>query len=431
MSGNGYSNLREMGTVDPVNRSYLRRHLDSVVPDLLAELPAIAIVGPRAVGKTTTAARLARSIVHLDRDTEAAAFHADPDAALAKLPEPILLDEWQVVPGVLGAVKRAVDADSHPGRYLITGSVRADLQAETWPGTGRLVRLSMLGLSLSEIAGKTGQSPFLDRIAKGGLSAVSKPRETPNLVEYVELALRSGFPDPALKLSTNGRRQWLDSYLEQLLTRDTEQLAGSRDPDRLRRYFQAQALNTAGVVEHKTIYEAAGVNRKTADVYEQLLRNLLMIEPIPAWSTNRLKRLTRTAKRYVIDPAIAAALLNVDAATIMRDGDLLGRMIDTFVTAQFRSEISACETRPRLYHLRQEQGRHEVDLIVEFSAFSVMGIEIKADAAPGPSAARHLAWLRDELGDRFVGGIVLHTGAEVYSLGEKIIAAPISAIWSY
>src|SRR6266508_6931241 len=117
--------------------AYTPRAVDPLIDRLLTELPALFIVGPRAAGKTTTAARYARTVVQLDREAEAVAFRADPDAALRGLPEPVLLDEWQVVPGVLGAVKRAVDEDPRPGRFLLTGSVRGDLDQEMCPGTGR------------------------------------------------------------------------------------------------------------------------------------------------------------------------------------------------------------------------------------------------------------------------------------------------------
>ena len=114
----------------------------------------------------------------------------------------------------------------------------------------------------------------------------------------------------------------------------------------------------------------------------------------------------------------------------MRDGDLLGRVVDTFIVAQLRPEIAISPRRPRLYHLRTEQGRHEVDLLLEFGGDRVIGIEVKAGAAPTAGDAKHLAWLRDELGDRFLAGVVLHTGPRVYSLGERIVAAPISTLWT-
>ena len=114
----------------------------------------------------------------------------------------------------------------------------------------------------------------------------------------------------------------------------------------------------------------------------------------------------------------------------MSDGDLLGRLIDTFVTNQLRAEADIDPARPRLYHLRDRDGRHEVDLIADMGARGIIAIEIKAHSAPKPSHARHLAWLRDKLGDRFKAGVVLHTGPARIPLGDRIEALPISTLWS-
>jgi predicted AAA+ superfamily ATPase len=404
------------------------RLLDPLLTEVLAERPALLLAGPRATRKTTTAARHAASVVRLDREAEATAFRADPDVALAGLEEPILLDEWQVVPQVLGAVKRAVDADPRPGRFLLTGSVRADLDTETWPGTGRLVRLRLLGMTVAEQQ-KLGDRhiPFLDRIAAG--ETFRSPKSAANLRDYVELALRGGFPAAALGTSPRARQRWLDSYVDQLVTRDAPQVGEVRDPDRLRRYFEALALNTAGVVADKTLQEAARIDRRTALSYEQLLKNLFVVESLPAWSSNRIKRLVKSPKRHLVDPALATALLRVDTAAVLRDGDLLGRSLDSFALAQLRGELESCACRPRLFHLRAEDGRHEVDLLAELGGGRVIGIEIKATAAPGDADARHLAWLRDSLGDRFVAGVVLHTGPKAFAMGDRIQAVPICCLW--
>lgn len=407
---------------------YRERAADALIRELLQELPALLIVGPRAAGKTTTASRQAATVISLDRPAEAMAFHADPDAALRGLAEPVLLDEWQAVPEILGAVKRAVDYDPRPGRYLLTGSVRADLESATWPGTGRLVRVSLFGMTVAEQQGRLTTTPLVDRLARGDAFVV--PPESPDLRGYVDLALQSGFPEAALSLSARTRSRWLESYVDQLLTRDAIHIDGPRDPAKLRRYFEAYALNSAGVVDDKTLFEAAGLNRKTAAAYEQLLINLMVIERVQPWMSNRLKRLVRSPKRYLIDPALLAGILGVDSGAVMRDGDLLGRLLDTFVAAQLRSELSLAHSRPRLYHLRQEQGRHEIDLLAELSARNVVAIEVKADAAPRRDAAKHLAWLRDRLGPRFLGGALLHTGPRVYKLEDRIVAAPISTLWA-
>jgi predicted AAA+ superfamily ATPase len=406
---------------------YLRRAVDPLLDELVDELPAIFITGPRATGKTTTATRRAATVVRLDREAEAAAFRADPDAALRGLPEPVLLDEWQVVPGVLGAVKRAVDADPRAGRFIVTGSARSDLDGDLWPGTGRLTRVPMTGMSIREQSGLGPAVPFLDRVA--AVADLAPAADTPDLRGYVELLLRGGFPEPALRLGTAARRRWLESYVDHLVTRDAEQLEGGRDPVRLRRFLEAYSLNTAGVVEEKTLLEAAGINRKTAQAYERLLGNLLVVESLPAWTSNRLKRLVLTPKRHLVDPAIAGGVLRLDADAVLRDGDLLGRLLDTFVLAQLRAELPVTAARPRLYHVRQQQGRFEVDLLAELAGGGLVGFEVKATAAPGPADARHLAGLRDRYPDTFVAGVVLHTGPRAYGLGERLAAAPISALW--
>ncbi|MGH4020696.1 MAG: DUF4143 domain-containing protein [Pseudonocardiaceae bacterium] len=146
-------------------------------------------------------------------------------------------------------------------------------------------------------------------------------------------------------------------------------------PVRLRRYLQACAASTAGVIQHKTLYDAAEINRMTAVSYDRLLATLLVIESVPAWSTNRLSRLTTTPKRHLVEPALLGPLLGARRAAVLRDPDLLGRLLDSFVAAQLRSELVVSELGPKLYHLRQENGRHEVDLIIELADGRVIGIE--------------------------------------------------------
>ena len=347
--------------------SYLPRLADQAVRRLFAQLPAVMLVGPRATGKTTSAQRLAVTVVRLDRAAEAAAFVADPDAALAVAAEPVLFDEWQSVPGVLGAVKRAVDADARPGRFLLTGSVRADLEAETWPGTGRVVRFPMYGLSQRELAGRLAGPTFIDRLATLDIDGLTAPEPAPDLIGYVDLALVGGYPEPVLRLSEGARDAWVDGYLDQLLTRDAATIAG-RAPSHLRRYFEALALSTGGVAEHKTLYNAARIDRRTAVAYDALLAALFAVEEVPAWLTNRLSRLVKTPKRYVVDPSLVVGTLRLDREAVLRDGGLLGRLLETFVAAQLRPELAVSPSRPRLHHLREKNGRHEIDLLPSWGA---------------------------------------------------------------
>ncbi|MDE0290504.1 MAG: AAA family ATPase [bacterium] len=200
---------------------YVSRLVDTLLEEYLGELPAVMVVGPRACGKTTTALRLVSSVVRLDSD-EAAAFRASPDAALRGRAEPVLLDEWQMVPEVLGTVKRTIDADRRPGRFLITGSARTDPGDRFWPLTGRVVMLRMHPMTVAEQQHRPVR-PLIDRIAEGDWPE-GAPGAPVDLRSYLQFALRGGFPEPALELSDRGARAWLESYADQIALRDARTL---------------------------------------------------------------------------------------------------------------------------------------------------------------------------------------------------------------
>ena len=416
------------GYYGEVNRSYVPRLADRELEKMLLAHPAILVAGPRATGKTTSAQRRAATVIALASAAVRTSTEADAHAAITHRPEPILIDEWQLVPDVLNAVKLECDTDPRRGRFIVTGSVRGDLDSPTWPGTGRLVRLPMYGLVERELEGRLSGPSWIEHILAGEPPA---PVVTGlNIRAYVERALRSGFPEPALQLSTRDGQRWLASYVDQLVTRDAEGIDGGRDPQRLRRYLTALALNTAGIVEEQTVYQSARIAKATAVAYNRLLTNLLITEQLPAWTSNRLKRLTLAPKRYLVDAGLISAILGVTADDVLSDGDLLGRVIDTFVTAQLRAELALMTPAPRMYHLRTAEGRHEIDLLIEIGHRKIVAIEIKAKAAPSEHDVRHLRWLRQELGTTVVGAILLHTGPSSFTFADGIIAAPIAAIWS-
>jgi len=415
----------------PPTPNYRPRMADAHIASLIHAFPAVLVNGPRATGKTTTARQFAASEVRLDQPAQAAVFRADPDAALRERKEPVLLDEWQEVPEVLGAVKRSVDDDLRPGRFILTGSVRSDLEQKVWPGTGRLMRVKMFGLSELEIQGLPSMPrlPFLEALATRTPTEFSLPTVRPDLRGYVEMALQGGFPGVVLSPATSLRDMWVDSYLEQLLTRDSHALVSDRDHHKLARYFEAVAASSAGSPEHKTLYDAAGVNIKTAGVYDDLLTKLFVTELVPAWAGNHLDRLIKTGKRYVVDSSLMAAAVGATVETVLTDNDLLGRMIDTFVMAQLRPEVALSRRRVRLYHMRTKGGREEVDILAELPGGKILGLEIKATASPDSSDVKHLRWLRERYPDRFVAGAVLHTGPDIIQLDENIFAVPICAFW--
>jgi predicted AAA+ superfamily ATPase len=285
-------------------------------------------------------------------------------------------------------------------------------------------------MSVRERVGRADAVPFIDRVVAGGVSAVVAPAEALNVRDYLDLMLAGSFPEPALRIPGTSRPRWFAGYIEQMITRDVPAIAPRRDPELLRRYLSVLAVNSAGIIAEASLWNAAGINAKTAQAYQGLLQRMFVLDLVPAWYSNRIKRLTKTPKRYLVDPALVTAVLGLGRDAILYGPDMLGRLMDTFVAAQVRAELAASENDPRLFHLRDEHGRHEVDLVIETASGHIIGIEVKAAATVTRSDARHLAWLRDEAGDTFTAGIVVHTGPHAFSLGDRLIAAPVSALWS-
>jgi uncharacterized protein len=258
---------------------------------------------------------------------------------------------------------------------------------------------------------------------------VSLPSDVPDVVGYVDLALRGGFPEAAELTDHRDLRLWHDSYVEQLVSRDAMRIADGRDAARLRRYLQAWGLSSAGVVDDTTIHTAAGIDRRTHIAYEQLLTHLFVAEIVPSFTSNRLKRLVRAPKRYLCDTGLLCAASRIGRQDILDSGDLLGRVIDTLVFNELRLHAATDDDPSTLHHIRTAGGRNEVDLVVELDGGRVFGIEVKATAAPTAADARHLRWMRDELGPGFLGGVVFHTGPEIVRFDDDIVALPIATLW--
>ena len=286
-------------------------------------------------------------------------------------------------------------------------------------------------LTEREIAGDVAGDDLVTRLSDRWLDAIPTQLPTLDIDGYLRLALRGSFPELAFTERTaRQRRLWFDSYLEDLVTRDVESMGTARDPIRLRRYVTTLVLNLAGQPTDASLFRDAEIDAKTASAYDRALTNLAVLDIVPAWTSNRLKRLTKAGKRYLVDAALAAAAADVSENEIIHDGDLRSRWFDAFAAMQLRAELTVASPRRGLYHLRVEGGRHEVDLVVGLGRERLFGIEVKAGAAPIRKDTRHLIWLRDKLGRNFAGGVVLHSGQAVVELGDRIAAIPLSVVWT-
>jgi len=349
----------------------------------------------------------------------------DPDGILASSMGTVLVDEWQEAPEILGAIKRAVDADTsgRAGRFIVAGSVRAAHQAATWPGTGRLIRVRMYGLTQAEREGRSDYNP-VDAFFRGELGF---ERSEWGRSEYLERIVGGRFP-VVVRLEGRNRGRWYRAYIDQLVDRDAAQVAGRTVPSqKLRAVFDSCVARTGRELNKQATAGDAGVDFRTADGYLDLLEALSVVARVPAWHTSRLQRLTRSPKVHVVDPGMAAYVLNLDGESLGRDATLVGQLFETFVVTELLAHIETATADTSMFHLRDRDGK-EVDIVLERHG-RVVGLEAKSSTVVDRSDARTLLWLRDRLGDAFTFGAVLYTGALPFAIDDRVWALPISSLW--
>jgi predicted AAA+ superfamily ATPase len=415
---------------------YRARVVDAELDELLPSLPALALEGAKGVGKTVTAQRRARTVVELDDPAQRAIAEADPTTVLSGDP-PILLDEWQRVPPVWDAVRRAVDRGARPGHFLLTGSASPGAPP-THSGAGRITTIRMRPLSLAE---RQVERPSVSmRSLLGGGKPEVEGATGAGLRVYVSEIVQSGFPG-LRGLSGRALRSQLDSYLRRIIDTDfPEQGLTVRRPQVLERWMRAYAAATGTTVSYETIRAAATgdmgdkPSKTTTQPYRDTLERLWILDPVPAWlpSRSHLNRLAQPPKHHLADPALAIRLLGLDTDALLRgregevavprDGTLLGHLFESLVTLSVRVYAQAAEARVR--HLRLHGGRREVDLIVERGDQRVLAMEVKLSGSVDDDDVRNLLWLREQIGADLLDAVVINTGPRAYRRRDGVAVIP-------
>jgi len=414
---------------------YHSRVVDGELDELFAGLPAISIEGAKAVGKTATALRRAASAFRLDDAAERSIVEGD-SKRLVEAKKPTLIDEWQRMPESFDRVRRAVDDGAGPGSFLLTGSA-TPTELPTHSGAGRIVRVRMRPMTLLErgVGSPTVSLALLLDGNRGPLEGSTDVR----LEGYVEEILHSGFPG-IRDLPARLVRAQLDGYVDHIVEREFEELGRKpRRPAALRRWMAAYAAATATTVSFEAIRDAATSDemekpsRATALAYRDILERLWILDPLPPWlpTRNQLRQLASPSKHHLVDPALAARLLGVDAdvllraapasPSVVRDGTLLGALFESLVAQCVR--VYAQRVEARVGHLRTRRGDHEVDLIVERGR-TVVAIEVKLSGVVDDRDVRHLLWLRERLGEDLADAAVVTTGKVAYRRKDGIAVIP-------
>lgn len=408
-------------------RAPVPRHVEAQVRTALADTRVVAIVGPRQSGKTTLVRKLAKEVgnTYFTLDDEATRLFArnDPTGFL-RGHDRAVIDEIQRAPGLVLAIKKTVDEDTRPGRFLITGS--ADLFAGAIAPdslAGRVQTIELLPLSQAEIERRPPPA-FLDAAFAGAI----RPRAQAITSNLIERVLAGGFPEALARSSPARRRDWLSSYAQSLAERDVVEIAELAKADMMRLLIEHAALMSGQLLNMSELAQRVGVDAKTIDRWLSLLGKIFLVYRVRPWFRNNLKRLVKAPKLHFLDSALLAALASIDSAAIEEDRALLGPLLECFVHAELQKAIALSGERTSLTHYR-DKDQAEVDFVIERTPGKIVGIEVKASATVRPQDFRGLIRLEESAGEAFVMGVLLHDGEHVLSYSDRLAAAPISSLW--
>ena len=407
------------------------RHSTAFALEVLGTFPAAIVQGARQVGKSTFAGILAESFeshsVTLDDHATRAAAEEDATTFVGQNPNGLLvIDEIQRVPGLILAIKAAIDRNRRPAQYLLTGSSDL-LRLQDTPDSlaGRAATVRLRGLSQGELTGR--RDDILGRL-RGGVD-VPGFRTTYTREQYVSAIARGGYPE-VQTLSARLRNIWFDSYVERIVRRDVAEIARRLDPSRVSSVLRLLAANQAGELVRARVARDAGIPESTTPAYIDLLETVYLTEKLTPWTPNLTSRESAKPKMCVADPGLALRLSRISEQQLVpvTGGPLLGPAIEGFVVTELLKQQGWSDQEYELFHYRDRDGL-EVDLVAEFSDGSVMAFEVKSGATFSSAQYKGLRSLRDRLGKRFLGGYVLNTGTTGYSFGPKLWGLPIAALW--
>ena len=436
------------------------RSVERRLVEALEDSPVVLIHGPRQCGKTTLAQitcapnyltsqgkyltwhgnRFTRGYFQEDRGYRYFSFddpvtrdgaREDPTGFVADLPERAILDEVQRVPEIFEAIKISVDRRRIPGRFLLTGSTNVFLIPKLSDSlAGRIQIVPLHPLTQFELTGQSNLSrpdaDFLNALCGDGFPMFQCKRLGARLAERI---VAGGYPAALERPTPRRQTNWYLDYVEALVQRDARDLSRVRSLEVLPRLLRAAAAHTAQLFNLSSLASPFELSRPSIGDYVTLLERLFLLERLPAWHGNRLKRLVKSPKLHLTDTGVAAALLGADAKALTADRTLLGHFLETFVYQELRRQASWHDTPTEFFHFRDKDGV-ETDIVIEQASGVVAGVEIKAAATVTSADLRGLRKLKNSVGNRFLRGIVLYDGESSIPFGDRFHAVPISRLWS-
>lgn len=403
--------------------TYLQREIAPTVDAALRAMPVVAITGMRQTGKSTFLQNQpelsGRRFVSLDDLSVLAAARENPDAFIAG-DEPLTIDEAQRCPELFLAIKRAVDRERRPGRFLLSGSANFLLMKNMADSlAGRAVYFRLSPFTRRELAGTTAKTPFLKRLADG-----LTPDQTPHQEAIgLDEVLRGGMPTVALG-EMPSPELWFKGYEQTYLERDIRDLSRIGNVIAFRNLLRLAALRSGQILSLSELARDAGLSHTTVSSHLSLAELSCVAHRTPPYLRNQASRLIKSPKLFFSDSGLACFLASI---TNLADHPLKGAMLETYVAQNLQGILEAAWPQAQL-SFWGIQGRREVDFVLE-AGDACLAIEVKAAAQWGGADLGGLkAFL--ERTPQCAAGILAYNGTTLHRLGDRLWAVPLAVLLS-
>ena len=403
------------------------RFVKQRIREALADTRVVLLCGPRQSGKTTLARQIAGEtmpFVTLDDATTLEAAMADPVGFVRELDRAII-DEIQRAPNIILAIKATVDADPRPGRFLLTGSANLmTLPRVADSLAGRMGITRLLPLAQAELRG--ARPLFFDQVFAGETPTCGTAVVGDDLVEIV---LAGGYPEALTRSGWRRRQAWHLDYIEAIIQRDVRDVTRIEQLSAMPRLLRVLAEHSGQLVNYSGFGAPLAMNHVTTRKYMGILESLFLVRTLPPRYASALKRITKSPKLHFLDAGLLAALRGITPDRLRRDRTPFGAILETFVFGELLKLASWSDDWYTFSHFRNKE-RNEVDIVIEDGRGRIVGVEVKASATVSARDFSGMRRLANACGDRFALGLVLYDNKQAVRFGERMVAAPISTLWS-
>jgi len=399
---------------------YIKRNITAIVYEFLEDFRIVAISGPRQSGKTTLSKEIAKELnmdyYTLDNDAIQTTAQNNPINFINQLSKkPCVIDEIQMVPELVSALKISVDEQNESGMFLLTGS--ADLfkmSAIKESLAGRMVSISLFPLSCFELNNCSKNMIdmlFDDKIKRFNFKKISYEK-------MIEQMVMGGFPSIQGK-SSRSQDAWFESYIEARIEKDLTLVKkiSQENKSEINKLLKILASITSNIVKYSSLSKHLNIKDMTVKSDIEILEALFLVKRVNPYFTNLGKREIKAPKIQFIDTGLVTHLLDIDAHTLITSNrEMLGNLVENFVYSELLKHTTYATKSTKIYHYRDAD--YEVDLVLEQKNGNIVAIEVKSSSIIKPEYLRGLVRLAQNAKDKFLQGYIFYGGDEVLPLSR-------------